>query len=199
MTELLLGCETVEVIQPELPTVLVQTPTGSFTNVEEPSLEVEVSSPAIPDFVQVVPPAVPGAVVLTVPGPPGPPGPPGTGAVTDGVVASGTTTSTLSGHRVVVIDNGIIRYADPTTNTDAFKPMHLTMGSLSSGGTHNVLALGTITESSWSWSPGVRLYLGPGGVLTETAPVGTAFIRVVAFTRNATSIYFDPQTPVHVI
>lgn len=79
MTELLLGCETVEVQVPQLPTILVQVPTGSFTNVEEPKIEVEVSAPSIPEFVQITPPQIPQVLILPIAGPEGPPGPPGSG------------------------------------------------------------------------------------------------------------------------
>lgn len=159
---------------------------GDVTIVEEPSTEevrLNVTNPSVTILEEPT-----DETLIIVAGAPGPAGKAG--------VIKATSDTLLSGHRAIVIDNGVARYADPTDLGDVWRPLHLTMGAMSPGVETDVLALGEIEEAGWSWAPGVPLYVGLNGVLQATEPVGQVWTRIVALTNDATSIYFNPNDPI---
>ncbi|MFT4188643.1 MAG: hypothetical protein QM621_08665 [Aeromicrobium sp.] len=150
-----------------------------------------------PPTVEVAPRPVEVAVDVSqrgAPGPPGPPGPPGDG---QRLLAPAAVTAPLSGHALVVIDDGRARPVDVSDPADADRPLHLTLGALDPGDGHTVLALGTVVEETWAWPHPARLYASAAGRLTADPPAGAAWSRVVALTRSPTSIHFNPQPPIH--
>ena len=52
-----------------------------------------------------------------------------------------------------------------------------------------------LTDSSWSWTPGQPVYVGAGGVLTQTPPSATYIVHV-GVAISATSIFIDIQPPI---
>lgn len=140
------------------------------------------------------------------PGPPGPRGPAGpagtgtgTGQATETVVLNAIAGQVLSGHRVVVNDAGTLVYADPTNPVHSALVPLLTTAAAGAGDVIQVLAMGPLEESTWTWAPGQHLFVGANGVLTATAPTSGVWMRVVGSTTDATHIYFDPQPPIVLI
>lgn len=130
-------------------------------------------------------------------GPVGPAGPPGPTGGSAALVVTATAGETLSGHRVLVYRNGLVYYADPTDPDDIESPLYLSLGAALAGDPIQAIPLGELTESSWSWSPDDRIYLGANGLLTTTpsAP-GAAWMAVVGYAISPTRIYFSPQQPI---
>ncbi len=78
----------------------------------------------------------------------------------------------LSGHRVVKVEaNGKVAYADNTNPADAGQVLGVTLNAALPGDVANVQVTGELTESSWAWVPGLPVYLGTAGTLTQTLPV----------------------------
>ena len=127
------------------------------------------------------------SVVVSSVGPQGPPGPSGTNTV----LVYGTAGQDLSGHRVVSVNSsGLIVYADPSGTDVAFAG--LTVAAAISGTTVAFVTSGVVEEPSWNWTPGTKLFVGPAGVLSSTAPTsGTSKVCAVALTP--TSINVAPQ------
>lgn len=118
-----------------------------------------------------------------------------------GEFASLTVTAgvALSGHRVVSPrGDGKVEYADATFITHLNRSMWLTLGAVAANAPATVLIHGWITEPSWAWTPGLAIFLGAAGLLTQALPVapGSAFLLRLGVAISATAILFDPQQPI---
>ena len=110
----------------------------------------------------------------------GQPGP--AGGVTFTLIAG----EDLGGHRIVVVnDSGQAIYADPSNTDHAFRLAGMTTGAVSSAGAATIQGAGEIIEPSWSWTPGIPVFLGPNGTLTQTAPTtGLSIIVAIVLASN---------------
>ncbi len=137
----------------------------------------------------VEPPPVVNVIVGARQGPPGPPGPPGSGgAQTLTLLAA----QILSGHRMVVATPGGAIHADPTIPAHADALLGLTLGAALSGDPVAVLSAGEIDEPSWVWTPGLPLYVTPGGLLSHIPP-SAGWAQMVALAIAATRILLTPR------
>jgi hypothetical protein len=137
-----------------------------------------------------------GAVVIAV-GMQGPPGVDGGGAGSGGIETY-VAGDTINGHRVIVTDaDGEAIHADVTDLTHANMAMKISLAAADAGDEVEVQLTGRITEPSWSWTPGGTIYVGAGGVLTQTVPAspGSAFSKPVAVAETATRILIIQEPP----
>lgn len=125
-------------------------------------------------------------------GPQGIQGPSGSGAA-----ETYTAVTDLGGHRVVVTDSsGGLIYADVTNQAHANQAVRITTQAASAGGSIIVQSMGRMTEASWSWTPGARLYVAANALLTETTPVApSVFSKVIAVAETATRILIVNEPP----
>lgn len=126
----------------------------------------------------------------------GPPGPAGAAAGRVAAVAG----QALSGHRVVTFDSsGLAVYADNATASHAWASVGVTTAAAASGSVVEVAVTGEIIEPSWSWAPGLPVFVGANGALTQTAPQAAGvFCRVIGAAKNATSLLVGAQIPVFI-
>lgn len=126
-------------------------------------------------------------------GPQGPAGPAGAA----GAVHSKTASAAIGGHRVVVADgaDGVL-VADPTSAAHLHSVLGITEGAAVEDDAISVRFAGEMTEDSWSWTPDAPIYVGLAGVLTQTPPVGAAWLRIVAVAVSATRIVVGLREPV---
>jgi len=125
--------------------------------------------------------------------------------------ASGTTAQVqltavaavaLSGHRAVTPrPDGTLEYASNAVAAHLHAPLWITLGAVTAGQSATVLAYGALIESSWAWTPGAPLFLGPNGLLTQTPPVAPAalFLAQVGTATGATATFFDRQPSIGLI
>ncbi|MGA6208064.1 hypothetical protein ACPESR_25255 [Nocardia testacea] len=131
---------------------------------------------------------------LPLPGPPGPPGPGG-----ERVVLTGEAAVPLGGHRAVYRrPDGLIDYASATDPGHMAVPIWITTGAAAAGDTVTMVAVGGITEGSWSWAPG-PIFLGAGGALVQALPPGALFLAVIAAASTATTVWVDRQPSIDLI
>lgn len=83
----------------------------------------------------------------------------------------------LSGHRVVYITANKAAYASSDTPVKARAAIGITTGAASQDALATIQTSGTMVESSWTWTEGA-IYLGPNGVLTQTAPTSGCLVEV---------------------
>lgn len=136
-------------------------------------------------------------------GPPGPQGPPGADGADGPQGPAGTTTAvyftrtaaeTVAAHRVVTpLADGTVEYADPA---DVFphRPLWLTTQAASLGEDVIVMALGTVVDGGWTWTPGAPIFLSTSGQLTQTPPVSGTQLEV-GVAESATSMFVNPRMP----
>jgi len=108
----------------------------------------------------------------------------------------------LSGHRAVTpLPDGTLEYASNAVAAHLHAPLWITRGAVIAGDLVTVLAYGALTESSWAWTPGVPLFLGTNGLLTQTSPVAPAalFSAQVGTATGPTSAFVDRQSSISLV
>jgi hypothetical protein len=124
----------------------------------------------------------------------GPQGPPGTGGGSSDL--SIVAAVALGGHRIVVPDeNGKAIYADNTILSHANKVLGMTTGAVAESGTATVRIEGEITESSWTWTLDIPVWLSTNGLMTQTPPT-TGFSLIIGFPISATKLFIDIREPI---
>jgi hypothetical protein len=117
-------------------------------------------------------------VIGNLKGPAGAPGAPGVAGTS--VVAA----VALGGHRAITVFG---QYAEPG---DENVLAGITTGAVNMGDTAYAIRDGIIVEPSWSWTPGLPIFIASGGILTQSPPT-SAKIRRVAWAMSSTTINVD--------
>lgn len=128
------------------------------------------------------------SVVVTV----GVPGPPGQTGAPGGSQVELPTRAALSGHRAIAVDaDGYAIYASAADAVSVLAYAGVSLGAVTDGGSLSVRAHGELIEPSWAWTPGLPLFIGLNGALTQTAPAGVQ--RQIGVALSATRIFLMPQ------
>lgn len=129
------------------------------------------------------------SVVIAYSGPPG----------ANGGAASATLTLTaataLSGQRAVSL-NG----AGQVVYFNASQPgvIGLTTEAVGSGQPVSVQIQDVLEEPTWNWTPGLPVYAGTNGVLSQTPP-SSGYLVVVGVALTSTKLRIEPEPPVSMI
>lgn len=111
-------------------------------------------------------------------------------------------TSPISGHRVVRISAaGNLAYASSANVGDAANVIGISQNAAVAGGNVNIQSFGPLDEPSWSWTPGLPVFCGVDGVLTQVPPEGPgdAFSLIVGTAMLPTRIYVSVKQPIIVL
>jgi hypothetical protein len=111
------------------------------------------------------------------------------------VVVSFPASVALGGHRVVRLLAGSLIYAGKDSLTDSDIVLGLTLEAADAGAPARVLVSGPVTESSWSWTPDLPIFLSSAGLMTQT-PIAEGFSLIVGKAVSATEIYFGIKMPI---
>lgn len=104
-----------------------------------------------------------------------------------------TAAVTLSGHRMVALDNvGNLVYADNLVYTGVFG---MTLNSANALASTVIQTRGEVTESSWNWTVGNPVYLSITGLLTQTIP-SSGVVLQVAMATGLHSVFIDIKVPI---
>ena len=106
-----------------------------------------------------------------------------------GFSSSVVAAEALGGHRAVTVDGF---HASPA---DADKLAGISMTSGVFGATVDVVVKGLMEEGSWNWTPGLPVFIGAAGVLTQN-PSTTGLIRRIAWAVSPTSLNVDILPPI---
>lgn len=131
------------------------------------------------------------AMASVVPGPPGPPGP-GGGALSDFEAAV-----PLSGHQGIALDaSGKAIYASCDNLAHVLKVVGISTGAAAAAATLSVQSKDTLDHNGWAWVAGDTIMLGLNGALTNSLPVGAAFLQVLGKALSPTRILVGVQPPI---
>lgn len=123
-------------------------------------------------------------------GPPGIPGPAG------GQVLERTAGELLSALRAVFEDAaGLVWLADAAEAGEVFTLLGVTTTAADAYQQVLVQRLGAIDDAAWGWTPGVRVYLGAAGQLTQTPPA-TGFDVLIGVALSPTRLLLNIQDPI---
>lgn len=108
-----------------------------------------------------------------------------------------TAITALSGHRVVTPSiDGRVGYASNTNPAHTHVPLWITLTAAVGDGEISVLKLGDVTEFSWNWTPGLPVFLGADGAVTQVPPArasGALFSAQLGVATSSTVINVDRQ------
>ena len=108
-----------------------------------------------------------------------------------------TAGDSVSGHRGVMSDSaGGVVHGDPASSL--FNCLGISLNAAAKGSPVAVAGSGRVLEPSWSWTPGLAIFVGPAGALTQTPPVAGT-LQQVGVALSATSMLVQPFTPTDLI
>lgn len=120
----------------------------------------------------------------------GPPGAPGTGDADETYIAS----IAISGHRIVALEEGELRYATNDSLDDAALTLGLSMNAAVMGDDVTVRRAGVVVNGGWSWVAGLPVWLGTNGHMTQTPPTSPAVFSLIvgqAVASDALNVRID--------
>ncbi len=101
----------------------------------------------------------------------------------------------LGGNRAVTINgSGQLVYPDPSQANSWC--VGITKHSAVQGELVEVQIFGSQTELGWNWTAGELVFVGAGGVLTQTAP-STGQLIIVGTALTSTRIFIDINPPIY--
>jgi hypothetical protein len=107
-----------------------------------------------------------------------------------------TAASDIGGHICVVSNTSGL--ATPASTTSKSPVVGITSGSVAHGAYATLITSGIFTEPSWTWVSDNPLFVGAGGVLTQTPP-STGYMHVVGYAVSPTTMVVSIQQPIHII
>ena len=104
----------------------------------------------------------------------------------------------VTGHRALMFDgSGHVVPADPTSLTYNF--VGVSLQAAAAGQPVLVAVIGQqVTEPSWSWMPGVALFVAAGGVITPGAP-SSGVVQQIGQALTVTSMLVQPFAPITLV
>lgn len=134
--------------------------------------------------------SVPSPVVIEVTtgliGPPGPTGPSGSANVT------GMAVQPVSALRAISRIGTGVEHTDVSSLNSLSKFEGVSINAAGVGFEVTIFKSGLLTDVSWNWTDGLPIFIGAGGVLTQT-PSALIASQEVAIAVSPTSILLKPQ------
>lgn len=137
------------------------------------------------------------SIAVGVPGPST-----GGGPVTGSLLITGTAAVPLSGHAAVYRrPDGLIDYASADNTACMNEAIWITIGAASAGDDVTAVMYGELSEPSWAWTPGVPIFLGLAGALTQTPPTEPTadFLAVLGYAPIPTKMCVNRQPSIDLI
>lgn len=101
----------------------------------------------------------------------------------------------VNGHRVVSLSGTKVKNADVYDINTVFSILGIATNAATDGGIVNVLHSGELTEPTWNWIAGQKIYCGEDGVLSASPPT-TGICMIVATAMTSIKIFIKIQTPI---
>lgn len=102
----------------------------------------------------------------------------------------------LSGHRVVAVIGGQLVYADPGSAGHKLSVVGITPGAANAGEIARPVSAGQMDEPGWAWVPGLPVYAGTLGTLTQTPPGPPGWLRIVGVAQTSTRLLVAMREPI---
>jgi len=123
---------------------------------------------------------------------PGPAGDNGFDRIADGAIGGHRIVRSTGAETVAYASNDDADHGDDTVG--------ISLNAADDAGAVTVIRTGTVEHNGWSWTPGLPVFLGTNGALTQTEPVAdgpAAFIQEVGHAQSATALFVDIQPPIY--
>ena len=126
------------------------------------------------------------------------PGPKGADGLPGGSTLSYPAGEVLSGHRMVVLENGELFYASKDVAAHATKVLGMTVGATMQSEIAEVQTGGEIVEPSWAWTLDVPVWLSVNGLLSQVPPT-SGFSLIIGFPISSTKLLIRISEPLFLI
>lgn len=113
----------------------------------------------------------------------------------EGDVITATTGQTISAQQVVAIVEGLAQIADSSTLSQINEVFGIATGGAVTDTEVTIQTYGPYVYNGWNWTPGLPVFLGLGGALTQTAP-SSGFLQIIGSPIDATTLFIDLEPPV---
>lgn len=113
-------------------------------------------------------------------------------AIAPGVSLPAGASGILGNRAVMLASNGTLNHVDPAF-ADAF--VGISKNSAVAGDLVSVATRDTVSEPTWTWTPGLPVFAGDDGVLTQTPPV-TVCVAHIGVAINPTTLLLSKTQPV---
>lgn len=120
-------------------------------------------------------------------------GPPGAGAA-PGVSLPAGVDGVLAHHAVMLAPDGTLSHMDPAL-ADSF--VGVSKNAAVAGDPVVVATRDTVSEPTWTWSPGLPVFAGVGGALTQTPPT-TVCVAHIGVAITPTTLLLSKTQPVFI-
>lgn len=107
----------------------------------------------------------------------------------------GVANVSLGGHRVVVVFDSSIDYADKDNPSHTQIVSGITTSAVNIGEDVLVTISGDVEEVSWTWELNKPIFLGNNGLMTQTVP-STGFLLQIGYPVSATKMIVDIKMPI---
>jgi len=119
------------------------------------------------------------------------------GAPGSNVIVPMTAGETLGGQKLVRAASGLAMLANSATLAHASAVVGITTGAAVNGAAVSVQREGTMTDPSFSFTPGQPVYVNGNGVLSSVIPT-SGFVLQVAVAITATTIAISIKQPISI-
>lgn len=101
------------------------------------------------------------------------------GGGADSNLTSMTAAVNLNGNFAVKVNSsGLADVPSITLLADGQAVVGITTGAISMGASGDIRTAGTMTEPSWTWTPGLPVYVADLGALTQSVPTGKWVLQI---------------------
>lgn len=103
----------------------------------------------------------------------------------------------VSGHTVMAVDStGQVFPASADTLSHALRLAGVSINAAATGDDVTVVGAGLVQHAGWAFTPDAPVFLGLGGALVQSVPLGAVFTQVVGKAVSATRLLVQLQPPV---
>jgi len=130
--------------------------------------------------------------------PKGDKGDPGEAGISGNTISIYPAGINMSGHRIVIVENDILQYADSSNLEHSNLILGMTLGAVLQGNLGTVQTYGTIEEPSWNWTLKVPIWLSTQGLIQQTSP-SSGFSLIIGFPTTSTKLFINIREPIFLI
>jgi len=102
-------------------------------------------------------------------------------------------TGGLSTYDVIYKTTNSDEYGKADSNSESTMPAcGIMLTNLAVGNTGDALIIGEVSNPSWNWTVGGKIYVSASGSLTQTPPSGSGkVVQIVGYAKNTTTVVFN--------